>query len=226
MYDPGQSPATIYPERARSSQPGLSWLGDDEFESTGLAFRLARLQRVVAEKPTGHSGPRRDASRHENPSSRTGKNDEKPGTRVKVSNNGDKKASRPKRDTPRESQPKQAVLKPSPIPKPPAHVDIESTDFTSLFGASPSLPAALSPSNTRTTPTDDASRRVQLALEYRGGDYSRLVSSSLVTSQGSPLTYAESAMARRRGLGSNRRNDALAIVQGMVVRSPSSQPTA
>ena len=181
---------------------------------------------MAAEKPAGHSGPRRDANRHGNPASRSGKNDEKPRTRVKALHNGDKKASRPKRDTPQKSQPKQVVLEPSPTPKPPAHVDIESTDFTSLFGGSPSLSVASSPSNMKTTPTDDASRRVQLALEYHGGDYSRLVSSSLVTSQGSPLAYAESAMARRRGLGSNRRNGALAIVQGMVIKSPGSQPTA
>ena len=56
------------------------------------------------------------------------------------------------------------------------------------------------------TPTDNASRRVQLALEYQGGDYSRLVSNTLVTSQGNPLVYAERTMARRRELGPNGRN--------------------
>ena len=228
-YKAGQSPATVYPEHARSSQPGLSWLGDDEFESTGLAFRLSHLshlQRVAVRKPTGHSGPRRDANRHGNPGSGTGESNEKRRTRVEAFNNGNKKASRPKKDTPQESQPKQAVLEPSPTPRQPAHVDIESTDFTSLFGASPSLSTTPSPTSTKSNPTDDASRRVQLALEYHGGDYSKLISSSLVTSQGSPLTYAESAMGRRRGLGSNRRNGALAIVQGMIAKSQGSQPTA
>jgi len=225
-YKAGQSPATVYPERARSPQPGLSWLGDDEFESTGLAFRLASLERVDVRKPTGHSNPRRDTNRHGNPGSGTRENDKTPRTRVKASNNGDKKASRPRKDRPQESQSKQAVLEPSPTPRQPTHIDIESTDFTSLFGASPSLSTTHSSTSTKPTPTDDASRRVQLALEYHGGDYSRFISSSLVTSQGSPLAYAESAMARRRGVGSNRRNDALAIVQGMIAKSPGSQPTA
>jgi hypothetical protein len=40
-YKTGQSPVMAYPERTWSFQPGLSWLGDVEFESTGLAFRLA-----------------------------------------------------------------------------------------------------------------------------------------------------------------------------------------
>jgi len=225
-YKAGQSPATVYPERARSSQPGLSWLGDDEFESTGLAFRLTNLQRVAARKSPGHSEPRRDANRRGDLGSLTGKNEEKPRTRAKAFKNGDKKVSRPTKDRSQESLPKQAVLKPSPTPQQPAHVDIESTDFASLFGASPSLSATPSPTSAKPTPTDDASRRVQLALEYHGGDYSRLISGSLVTSQGSPLVYAESAMARRRGLGSNRRNGALAIVQGMITKSPGSQLTA
>ena len=223
----GQSPATVYPERTRSSQPGLSWLGDDEFESTGLAFKLARLhiQREAARKPTGRSEPPKRANKHGNPGPDIGKNVEKSRTRVKTSDSSDRKTSRPKKNTPQKSRPKQADLKPSLVPQPPAHVDIKSTDFASLFGASPSL-SAPSSTNTKTTPADDTSRRVQLALEYRGGDYSRLVSSSLVTSQGSPLAYAKSAMVRRRELGSNRRDGALAIVRGMINKSPGSQPAA
>ena len=225
-YKAGQSPATVYPERMRSSQPGLSWLGDDEFESTGLAFKLARLhvQRVAANKPAGDSGPRENANKHGNQSSGDGKNDEKTRTRVKTSSNTYRKVTRPKEHTPQRTRPKQAVLEPSPTPQLPAHVDIKSTDFASLFGASPSLSATPSPMSTKSTPTDDTSRRVQLALEYHGGDYSRLVSTSLVSSQGSPLAYAESAMVRRRDLGYNRRNGALAIVRGMINKSPGSQP--
>jgi len=228
-YRASQSPATAYPERTRSSKPGLSWLGDDEFESTGLAFKLARIQvqrRVAAEKPTGHFSPRKDINHRGDPGPGGVKNDERARTRVKASNNDNKKASGPKKDTPKKPKPKpeQAVPQPSPAPQLPAHVNMKSTDFASLFGASPSLSTAPSTTSTKPTPTDHTSRRVQLALEYRGGDYSRLVSSSLVTSQGSPLVYAESAMVRRKDLGSNRRNGALAIVQGMINKSAGSQP--
>lgn len=256
-YKAGQSPATLYPERTRSFQPGLSWLGDDEFESTGLAFRLARhnIQRIAASKPTSSFGSSKNVNKDANPGPGLRKNDgKKIQTRAKASNNADRKPSRPPRkDITPKSRPTQVdvmaktetsktvkpgvstrsttpnpILKPSPAlqtPVSPVHVDLKSTDFTSLFGASPSLSAAPS-TNTKATPTDDASRRVQLALEYHGGDYSKLVTNSLVTSQGDPLVYAENAMARRRELGSNRRNGALRIVQGMVGKSQASQPTA
>jgi len=171
---------------------------------------------------------------------------------VNASNNVYKKASRPKKDLTQKSQPRQAhttknrasqtirsetstgpatsypTLKPSSTSKTPAHtahIDLKSTDFTSLFGASPSPSVAPSSMSTKTTPVNDTSRRVQLIFESRGGDYSRLISGPLVTSQGDPSVYAERAMARRRELGSNERNRALEIIRGMIGRSQGSQPT-
>lgn len=254
-YKAGQSPATVYLERARSSQPGLSWLGDDEFESTGLAFRLARhqVQRMTVSKPTGGFGSSKNASGNADLGSGPRGNNEKGRTRTKASEKIDNRASQPRRDLAQKSQPRRVyamkseiprivkpsastgpaishpTLKPTPAPQTPVRplqVDLESTDFTSLFGASPSLSAVPSSTNTKTTPADNVSRRVQLALEHHGGDYSRLISGSLVTSQGDPSVYAESTMARRRDLGPNRRNSALGIVRGMIGKSQGSQPTA
>ena len=254
-YKAGQSPATAYPERTRSSQPGLSWLGDDEFESTGLAFRLARhhVQRMAASKPTGGSDSNKNGNREKGPDSGPRRNNEKTRTRAQASHRADNRASHPKKDLTHKSQPRRVdaakaetpeavkrsvstgpaashpTLKPSPVPQTPLHplhVDLGSTDFTSLFGTSPSLSTAPSSTSTKTTPADNVSRRVQLALEHHGGDYSKLVSGSLVTSQGDPSAYAESTMARRRDLGPNRRNSALGIVRGMIGKSQGSQPMA
>lgn len=242
-YKAGQSPATLYPARTRSFQPGLSWLGDDEFESTGLAFRLARhhVQRATASKSVGVPGPREN----ENLGSGPRRNDERTRTRVTALNNADEKAPRPKRDPAQKPRLKQAGVVEAKVPetvepgistgpatsrptlKPshtPLHVDLGSTDFTSLFGASPYLSATPVSTNTKTILADNVSRRVQLALEH-GGDYSNLVSGTLVTSQGSPITYAENTMGRRRDLGPDGRNAALKIIRGMIGRPQGSQPT-
>ena len=237
-YKAGQSPTTVYPSRTRSFQPGLSWLGDDEFESTGLAFKLAHMQRAATSK----SG--RDLGNNENGNTNLGsgprRNDEKFRTRAKVSVNANENASQPRKSPTRNPRSKQApktvesglstgpatpypTLKPSPAP---LRVDLKSTDFTSLFGASPSISAPPSLTSTKFIPTDNASSRVQLALEQYGGDYSNLVSGSLVTSQDSPTVYAESTMARRRDLGPDKRSTALQIIQGMVDKPQGSQPTA
>ncbi|KAF9647437.1 hypothetical protein BDM02DRAFT_2676955 [Thelephora ganbajun] len=199
------------------------------------------MQRVAAGKPTGGSGFNKNANKNANPGSGPRKNYEKPRTQAKP--------PQPKKDLAQKSRPKQvdatrtetlravkpdvsggsttySILGSSPAPQTIVHVELESTDFASLFGASPSLSASPSTASLKTTPTDAASRRVQLILEYQGGDYSKLVPNSLVTSQGSPLVYAESTMARRRELGPNRRNDALGIVRGMIDKSQGSQPTA
>ena len=251
-YADRRTPGTPHHKQTRSSQPGLSWLGDDEFESTGLAFKLARhhMQRMAANKPTGDSGPSKNANKYANPGSGPRKNDGAARTWGKTSDNTNKRASQPKNDLTRKSQPRRAdttktttprtvrsgvstgpatsypTLKPFSVPETPArtaHINLESADFTSLFGTSPPLSAAPSSTSAKTTPTDGASRRVQLILESRGGDYSRLVSGPLVTSQGDPSVYAERAMARRRELGSNERNRALGIIRGMIGKSQGSQ---
>ena len=211
------------------------------------------MQRTVVSGLTGGSGSSNSLIKNANPGSSPRRNDENSRARVKGSNNVDRKAFQPKEYISRKPQPKRAYatekteapktvrpgmstkpttphptpkLSPSPqTPVNPVHIDLKSVDFTSLFGVSPSISAAPSTS-TKATLTDDVSRRVQLALEYHGGDYSKLVSGSLVTSQGDPLLYAESAMARRRELGYKRRNGALRIVQGMIGKSQGSQPTA
>lgn len=207
---------------------------------------------MAASKPTGDSGSSKNVYKNRNPGSTPRRNDERPRIQAKAPDSTDKKASRPGEGLAQKSQPKRVDItkktetredaepgvstkpatrhrtpKPSPAPRTPVRpvqVDLKSTDFTSLFGASSSPSVASSSTSTKTTPTDNASRRVQLALEYHGGDYSKLVSSCLVTSQGSPLVYAESTMARRRELGFNRRNGALGIVQGMIGKSQGSQP--
>ncbi|KAF9778224.1 hypothetical protein BJ322DRAFT_1093757 [Thelephora terrestris] len=237
-YKAGQSPATFQPERTRTFQPGLSWLGDDEFESTGLAYKLARhhMQREAASKPAGGSGPDRNTNRNANAGSGPRTNGENARTRTKASNNFETEASQRRRDPSHTHLSKQRdppkvetsqtarrpatsyptlKLKPSPVPQTPAHVNFESTDFTSLFGAS-SLPTTYTPTSQRIAPSDAVSRRVQLALEYRGGDYSNLAPKTLVTSQGDPLVYAANTLARRRDLGPNMRSSALEIVREMV----------
>lgn len=234
-YKAGQSPTTLHPARTRSHQPGLSWLGDDEFESTGLAFRLA--SRLTASKPGGGSGPRNNANLGSGPR----KNHQKPRTRAEASDNAGKNGSQPRKDLARKPRSKQvdakttkpslstgvAASRPTSEPSPaPLQVDLKSTDFASLFGAFSSIPVSPSSTSTEATPTDNASRRAQFTLEQYGGDYSNLVSSSLVTSQGNPIVYAESTMARRRDLGPDRRNTALRIIQGMIGESQGSRPTA
>jgi len=82
------------------------------------------------------------------------------------------------------------------------------------------------PASTELTPADNASSRAQLTLEQHGGDYSNLVSGSLVTSQGSPIVYAKSTMGRRRDLGADKRDAALGIIQGMIDKPQDSRPTA
>lgn len=238
-YKAGQSPATFHPKRNRTIQPGLSWLGDDEFESAGLAFRLARrhTERLAVSKPTGGLGFGQNANSNAGPGSGPRGNDRRQRTPAGVSGNAVKGASQPKKGLVQKSRPKQMdatktrvprtvsspTLKPSPAP---LHINLNSTDFTSLFGASPSLSTSPSSPRTGTTPIDDASSRVQLALEQHGGDYSKLVSSSLVTSEGSPTVYAESTMARRRDLGPEKRSTALEIIRGMVDKTQGPQPTA
>lgn len=224
---------TFHPERTRTFQPGLSWLGDDEFESTGLAFRLSRhlMRPETINEPTSGSRPRRNG---ENTRTRV-----KPSENTKAATTSKHKRDstqnrRPERvDRPKAKAVKLGVSKepitPRPTSRPPApqtpsHVDFESTDLTSLFGVS-TLPIVPPSTTTRITPTDAASRYVQLALEYRGGDYSRLVPNTLVSSEGDPLIYAANTMARMRDLGPNRRSNALEIVRGMVGNSQVSQPT-
>ena len=227
-YKAGQSPTTLHPERTRTFKPGLSWLGDDEFESTGLAFKLARhqIQRTAANGRTGHTDSYGDHG------SRPRRNDGGTGMRARTSDNTKRNTFRPKRDPVQNPHPKKVDLpktgpstmtttsnrtpKPSPTPQTPVHVNFGSTDFTSLFGASPSLSVAPSPTSTKITATDAVSRRVQLTLECHGGDYSKLVPNSLANSQGDPLVYAASTVARRRDLGPNGRINALEIVRGMV----------
>jgi len=208
------------------------------------------MQRVVASKSTGGSGSNKHANKNANRGSSPRKDDEKSRTRVKASSNLGHRVLQPKKNPVQKSQPRRVdtagtetpqtvrprvstgpdtthlTPKSSPVPQTPVHVNLKSTDFTSLFGASPSLSGAPSLASMKTAPTDNASRRVQLALEYQGGDYSKLVSNTLVTSQGNPLVYAERTMARRRELGPNGRNGALGIVRGMIGRSQDSQPTA
>jgi hypothetical protein len=161
--------------------------------------------------------------------------------RVKGLENVKQKASQRKRTPARDLRPKQAdppktvdlvapkasqkTIDPPPTPKTSVHLDFGSTDFTSLFAASDSLSDAPSSTGTKTTTTDAASRRVQLALELHGGDYSKLIPNGLVNSQGDPLVYATSTMARRKDLGPNGRNNALEIVRGMIGKSLGSQPT-
>jgi len=237
-YKAGQSPTTFHPSRTRTFQPGLSWLGDDEFESTGLAFKLARhhMQRVAAGKKS-NPGWDESANRNANPGSGHRRNDQGPRIRTKTSHNAEKNTSRPRKELTKNPRSEWApntslstepdtsyqTLKPSPAP---LRVDLESTDFTSLFGAPPSLSVSPSPTSTKITPADNASSRAQLALEQHGGDYSNLVSGSLVTSQGSPIVYAKSTMARRRDLGPDKRDAALGIIQGMIGKPQDSRPTA
>ena len=209
------------------------------------------MRPVAASKPADGSGSSKNVKKNANSGSGPRKNDEKNRTRAKASNNADGNGSQPKKDAIRKHQPKQVYTiakaealetvnpgvstgpttphptpKPSPAPQIPVHVNLKSADFTSLFSASLPLSTAPSSTDTKAIPADDASRRVQLVLEHQGGDYSKLVSGSLVTSQGDPLLYAESTMARRRELGFKRRSGALRIVQGMVGRSQGFQPTA
>ena len=241
-----------HPERIRSSQPDLSWLGDDDFESTGLAFKLARhhTQHPAANKPTGGFGSSTSPNWNANSGPGLRKNDERVRTRPATSNNADRKPSRPKKFTFQKSQPKQAdatakaetpeavrprvskkpatarsTLNPTPIPQSPVRIDPQSTDIMSLFGTSPPIFVAPPSTSTETIPTDDASRRAQFALEYYGGDYSKFVSNSLVTSEDDPSVYAKSTMARRRDLGPNTKNNALGLIRGMIGKSQNLQPT-
>ena len=246
-YQAGQSPTVVHPARRRTFQPGLSWLGDDEFETTGLAFKLARhhTQRQAANKLGRNSNSKMNPNGKVNPGFHPGRNDGKTQTRVTASDNAKKNVSQPKRGPPHNPRPKQAdppvavnldvpqatatshqTLKPSPKPQTPTPIDFGLTDFTSLFGASPSLPDAPSSTITKINATDAVSRRVQFALEYHGGDYSKLIPDSLATSQGDPMVYAANTIGRRRDLGPNRRNGALEIVRGMIGKSLGPQPTA
>ena len=245
-YKAGRSPTNILHERRRTFQPGLSWLGDDEFESAGLASKLARhhTRPTVARDLPIHIDSKRNRDDLEKLSRPHRRNGPKKRVQVETLRNAENSASqpkRPKRDTvraPRQKQadppkpkavkldapkPSQQTPKRPPTPKAPVH--LESTNFATLFAAPAFLSDAPSSTVTKTTTTDAASRRIQFALELHGGDYSKLVPNSLVTSQGDPLVYAASTMARRRDLGPNGRLNALEIVRGMVGRSSGSQPT-
>ena len=240
-YKAGQSPTTAYPTQNWTFRPGLSWLGDDEFESTGLAFRLARhqVQRTAALK----AAEGRDSKNNTNKNASRGpgprKSDNQPRVRKKPTGRADKDTQIPQPDqvdfvktkAPKTAQPSlsKGPVTSYPTVRPsstPLRVDVNSTDFTSLFGTSPSLPTSPSSISMKRIPTDNAASRLQLALEQYGGDYSNLVSDSLVTSQGSPIAYAQSAMARRRDLGPDRRDIALGIIEGMIGKSQDSRPTA
>lgn len=207
------------------------------------------MQRAAATKPNGGSYPNRNANGKANSGSGPRRNDGTTRTRVKVSDDARKNVSHPKRGPAQNSRPKHAdppeaatpktvnpgvpkgtvtshqTLKLSPAPQMPTHIDFGSTDFTSLFGPSSSFSDTPSSTSIKTTAANAVSRRVQLTLEHHGGDYSKLISSSLATSHGDPLVYAASTMARRRDLGPNGRNGALEIVRGMIGKSVGSQPT-
>lgn len=173
--------------------------------------------------------------------------------RVKASDDAKSDGSQPKRDSParkprrkQEHPPKagnpetanlnpkvheqaptsRPTLKPSPAPQTPIRVDFGSTDFTSLFGVSASLSDVPPSTITKTIAADAVSRRAQLALEYHGGDYSKLVPNTFATGPGDPLVYAASTLARRRDIGPNRRSNALEIIRGMVEKSLGPQPTS
>ena len=240
-YKAGHSPTTAFPTNKWTFQPGLSWLGHDEFESTGLAFKLARhqKQRSAALEATEGSNPQRDANKNTNRASGPRKSDYQPRARKKPADHRDKGAQIPqlgrvdvaKTKAPTTTKPglstglttSHPTAEPSPAP---LRVDVNLTDFTSLFGASPSLPVPSPSISVESTPTGSAPSRLQLTLEQYGGDYSNLVSGSLVTSQGSPITYARSTMARRRDLGPDKRGIALGIIQGMISGSEDTQRTA
>jgi len=241
QFEAGKSSTTFRPERKRTFQPGLSWLGDDEFETGGLAFKLARhqMRRAAENKLAGASDSNKNASGDAKPGYGPRENVERTQTRVRASDRLGSEASnprrefRPKRVDPTKSEAhskRQATtrptLRPSPAPKMPAQVDLGSTDFTSLFGAPPSLSHKDLSTSTRITPADATSRRVQLALEHHGGDYSKLVPKPLATSEGSPIVYAASTLARRRDLGPNMRNNALEIIRSMAGRPLGSQQSS
>lgn len=248
QFKAGQSPTTFRPERKRSFQPGLSWLGDDEFETSGLAFKLARhhMRRVAENKLASASDSDKNASRDAEPGYGPRKGVERTKTRARASDRPGNEASNPRREyrpkkvdttkteasrnvktgAAKQQAASRPTLKPSPAPKMPVQVDLGSTDFTSLFGAPPSLSPKDLSTSTRITPTDATSRRVQLALECHGGDYSKLVPEPLATSKGSPIVYAASTLGRRRDLGPNMKNNALEIIRSMAGRSLGSQQTS
>lgn len=255
-YKAGQSPAVLHPDRKRSFQPGLSWLADDEFESTGLAFRLARhyAQRSTRQRFADRS----PVNRGEDTGSDPLRDNRRARTAAEDSNNAEQAISRPRsnladnrarqrREHParthasnstrsfnetRSSENSRTANQPvtprptlerSPASQRPEHVDLGLTDFTSLFGASPTSSPESPSAEKRVTPADAASRRIQLTLEYHGGDYSRLVPDPSATSWRDPSVYAAITMARRRDLGPKRRSSALNIVQGMVGKPLGSQ---
>lgn len=112
-YKAGQSPAVLRPQRTRTFQPGLSWLGDDEFESTGLAYKLARhhLQRAAAtaRKPPG-SDSIRDTTSQMNSGFRPSAwgNDQKMRTRARASDDARENFSQPQREIAQNRRPRRA----------------------------------------------------------------------------------------------------------------------
>jgi len=89
----------------------------------------------------------------------------------------------------------------------PTTVNFETTDLESLFHK---------PSNSASGKLQAKAQRTQLALERMGGDYSRLLPQAVEGREDNPVTRAQSAMARRRDIGINRRLGALNIVVNMV----------
>ena len=90
---------------------------------------------------------------------------------------------------------------------PPTTVNFETTDLESLFHKH---------SNSASDKLQAKARRIQLALERMGGDYSRLLPKAVEGREDNPVNRAQSAMARRRDIGINRRLGALNIVVNMV----------
>jgi len=182
------------------------------------------MKREAISRPTSSSRSGKNTNKNANRGPSPRESNEKTRMRAETSNDANREASKPKKYTVQEYRSKRI---PTPKRSPaPSQFKLKSTNFTSLFAAPPSLSATRSSTSTKTTPTGNATCRLQRALEYHGGDYSKLASSSLVTSQGDPVVYAEGTMVRRRDLGPNRRGGALGIIRGMIGKSRGSRLTA
>lgn len=91
-------------------------------------------------------------------------------------------------------------------PLPPSSPHFHATNLQNLFD----LP--IKPVSDK---VQAMAQRVQLAMEHKGGDYSRLLPNS-VAGEIAPVARAQATMGRRRDVGDRRRAGALQIVETMV----------
>jgi hypothetical protein len=232
----------------RTSHQDSSWLGDRDFENSGLASRLAGKPHLQSSTPSttqptpavdnngeaSNLPPSTPISTHSYMlrSERTTQSSISVGyhtrgdSRDNIHQTSPPGSRRITRRTPKRSPDLQLrrdnrtrsgnsdahkfFEEDGPV-LPPTSANFEATDLDQLFAK---------PMPTPTEPASDKRQgifgRVQLTLEHKGGDYSRLLPKTIAGDKLTPVSCAQATIARRRDVGINQRIGALQIVESMV----------